>query len=130
MRAASGAASTENVGLAFAELEGAIFVCASTVVVGSVPIIECVVPVVVPTAVVEVALVAFVSLVTIPPSTRLAVPEVIAVAAVVMAFWADKKPSPSSNPTKSRGVELSTRGCEYAARRILIKTSVCIHIDA
>jgi hypothetical protein len=135
MRAASGVAPTENKGvaglsLALVELGDAILDCAFAVVAaGSVPIIECVVP----TVVVEVALVNFVSLVMIPPNARLAVPELKTVSIVVIRFWAERRPLPSRRPAKSRGVygvKFSTRGCECAARRILIKTSVCLHIYA
>lgn len=128
IRAASPVSPTENEGvaglglglglalaLALVELGDVVLDSMYIVAMGSVPIIECVVPI----TIVDVVFEDFVSLVTIPPNIRLVVPASKLVSIVVTVFWAGRRASPPRSPSKSRGmygVKVSIRGCECTTR--------------
>jgi len=128
MRAASVVVPTEGIAaLELALIELRVAVVRATAV-GSVPIMEWVVP-----AVVGMVFEDFFSLVTVLPNARLAVSELKTVSTVVAPYWDEKNTSLPRSPAKSGeklGDKLSTRGRECAVRMMLIKISVCAHIDA
>lgn len=108
IRAASDVDPAENVGISMVSLvpvESRLAVpddcVASAVMAGSVPIMECVVPIGV---VVDVAFWLFDSPIAIPPNVRLVVPGVRVVSIVFAALWIGTRESWSRSPTKSRGM--------------------------